>query len=116
MVPGVKITLLICFTVLLSCFLAISYNEYVNRYIIITASDNSLYIFDKKSTVLNHCVNDQCSVINTKLPQSQLWQFNGSSGHQIPAQQIPQNIPQMQGTPIPGSSYSQSPIITSNNA
>jgi hypothetical protein len=48
--------------------LFISYNEYSNRYSLISTSDNSIYIFDKKSTVLNKCDEKGCSIIETKLP------------------------------------------------
>jgi hypothetical protein len=68
MVNGVKNTLIVCITILVSCVLLISYNEYTNRYILITTSDNILYIFDKKSTILNKCSGNECAVIETKLP------------------------------------------------
>ncbi|MDR1289312.1 MAG: hypothetical protein LBJ77_02880 [Holosporales bacterium] len=68
MVYGVKNTLIICLTILVACVLFISYNEYTNRYALVVTQDNSLYIFDKKSTVLNKCSDKGCSVIETKLP------------------------------------------------
>ncbi|MDR3224029.1 MAG: hypothetical protein LBT03_00355 [Holosporales bacterium] len=68
MFGGVKITLIISLTVLTSCILLISYSEYANRYNIIGNSDNSIYIFDKKSIVLNRCSENGCKVIETKLP------------------------------------------------
>ena len=75
MIESVKITLLICLTGLVASVLVISYNEYTNRYEIISTADNTLYIFDRKSTILNKCKNGECSVITTKLPQIQLWQM-----------------------------------------
>ena len=68
MFGGVKITLILCLTIVVSCVLFISYNEYTNRYSLLTANDNSLYIFDKKSTVLNKCDGNSCVVVETKLP------------------------------------------------
>ncbi|MDR1034675.1 MAG: hypothetical protein LBL32_01940 [Holosporales bacterium] len=68
MVNGVKNTLIICLTILVSCVLFISYNEYTNRYTLVVTQDNSLYIFDKKSTILNKCSDKGCAVIETKLP------------------------------------------------
>jgi hypothetical protein len=68
MINGVKITLVICLTILVSCVLCISYNEYTNRYSIVAANDNALYIFDKKSAVLNRCSEKGCELIETKLP------------------------------------------------
>lgn len=50
------------------CVLFISYNEYTNRYSLLTTNENSIYIFDKKSTVLNKCDAKGCSIIETKLP------------------------------------------------
>lgn len=68
MFGGVKITLILCLTILVSCVLFISYNEYSNRYTLVATGDNSLYIFDKKSTVLNKCDGKTCAIIETKLP------------------------------------------------
>ena len=68
MIGGIKATLIICLTVLVSCVLFISYNEYANRYSLIATNDNHLYIFDKKSTVLNRCGEKGCELIETKLP------------------------------------------------
>ncbi len=68
MFSGVKITLIICLTIITSCVLFISYNEYSGRYSIVSTSDNGIYIFDKKSTVLNKCDGKNCVVIETKLP------------------------------------------------
>ncbi|MDR0630817.1 MAG: hypothetical protein LBF70_02180 [Holosporales bacterium] len=68
MINGVKITLIISLTILVACVLFISYNEYINRYSIVVANDNSLFIFDKKSTVLNKCGSKGCEIIETKLP------------------------------------------------
>lgn len=50
------------------CVLFISYNEYTNRYSLLTTNENSVYIFDKKSTALNKCDAKGCAVIETKLP------------------------------------------------
>ncbi|MDR0640222.1 MAG: hypothetical protein LBF65_00585 [Holosporales bacterium] len=63
-----KNTLIICLTILISCVLFISYNEYTNRYTLVATQDNSLYIFDKRSTVLNRCSAKGCELIETKLP------------------------------------------------
>lgn len=68
MFGGVKITLILCLTIVVSSVLFISYNEYLNRYELIATNDNSVYIFDKRSTVLNRCDNKGCNVIETKLP------------------------------------------------
>ncbi len=68
MFGGVKITLILCATMIVCCVLVISYNEYTNRYTLLTNGDNSIYIFDKKSTVLNKCDGKTCSTIETKLP------------------------------------------------
>ncbi|MDR2666795.1 MAG: hypothetical protein LBB34_01600 [Holosporales bacterium] len=68
MFGGVKITLILCTTIVVSCILVISHNEYTNRYHVIATGDNSVYIFDKKSTVLNKCDAKGCSVIETRFP------------------------------------------------
>jgi hypothetical protein len=67
-INGVKITITICVTVMVSCVLFISYSEYVNRYSLVSAPDNSVYIFDKKSHALNRCNDSGCQAIETKLP------------------------------------------------
>ena len=68
MFGGVKITLILCLTMIVCCVLFISYNEYADRYSLIATNDNSLYIFDKKSSVLNRCDGETCRMIETKLP------------------------------------------------
>lgn len=80
MFGGVKITLIICLTIITSCVLFISYNEYSGRYSIVSTSDNGIYIFDKKSTVLNRCDGKNCIVIETKLPTKTI--LNQDSGFQ----------------------------------
>jgi hypothetical protein len=40
----------------------------MHRYSVIATADNSVYIFDKKSTMLNKCDTYGCAVINTNLP------------------------------------------------
>lgn len=75
MFGGIKITLILCLTVVVSCVLFISYNEYTNRYSLVIAPDNSVYIFDKKSTVLNRCNENGCAVIETKLPTKTINSF-----------------------------------------
>jgi hypothetical protein len=69
MFGAVKMTLIICLTIVIVCVLLISYNEYEGRYFVIGSTDNSLYIFDKKSAVLNKCSEKGCVVVETKLPQ-----------------------------------------------
>ena len=76
MFGGVKITLILCATMVVCCVLFISYNEYTNRYTLLTSNDNSLYIFDKKSTVLNKCDSKSCSAIETKLPMQNRMNFD----------------------------------------
>ncbi len=68
MFGGIKITLILCLTIIVSCVLFISYNEYTNRYTLLSTNDNVLYIFDKKSVVLNRCDGKGCALIETKLP------------------------------------------------
>lgn len=80
MFGGVKITLIICLTIITSCILFISYNEYSERYSIVSTSDNGIYIFDKKSTVLNRCDGKNCFVIETKLPTKTI--LNQDTGFQ----------------------------------
>jgi hypothetical protein len=70
MFGGVKMTLVICITIIVVCVLLISYNEYEGRYYVVGNADNSLYIFDKKNAVLNKCNENGCVVIETKLPQT----------------------------------------------
>ena len=72
LISGVKVTLIICLTILVSAILIISYSEYVNRYAIVTTQNNNVYIFDKKSTVLNRCNDNGCSLVETKLPSTVL--------------------------------------------
>ncbi|MDR1609477.1 MAG: hypothetical protein LBR78_01315 [Holosporales bacterium] len=69
MFGGVKIALITSLTILTSCVLFISYNECTNRYIIHGNSDNTIWIFDKKSTTLNKCGEDGCKVVETKFPK-----------------------------------------------
>lgn len=76
MFGGVKITLILCLTIVVSCVLFISYNEYTNRYTLIATNDNSLYIFDKKSTFLNKCDGKTCTLIETKLPSKTSLNFD----------------------------------------
>lgn len=78
MFGGVKITLILCLTMIVCCVLFVSYNEYTNRYSLITTSDNSLYIFDKKSSVLNRCDGETCRMIETKLPAKMTLGFEPS--------------------------------------
>lgn len=68
LINGVKITLIICLTIIVTCVLGMSYSEYLNRYSLITTQDNGLYIFDKKNTILNRCNDNGCKVIETHLP------------------------------------------------
>ncbi|MDR1476345.1 MAG: hypothetical protein LBI20_03460 [Holosporales bacterium] len=68
MVNGIKNTLIVCLTILVACVLFISYNEYTNRYALVATKDNSLYIFDKKSAMLNKCSDNGCTLIETKFP------------------------------------------------
>lgn len=67
-INGVKVTLTICLTIIVSCVLFISYSEYTNRYMLIPAQDNGVFIFDKKSTILNKCDDNSCKLLETKLP------------------------------------------------
>ncbi len=69
-INGVKITFTICLTIIVCCVLSISFSEYTNRYTIVPVSDNSVYIFDKKSTTLNKCDKDGCQLLDTKLPST----------------------------------------------
>jgi hypothetical protein len=55
---------------MVSCILFISYSEYVNKYIIVSTPDNSIYIFDKKTHSLNKCNDSECKKIDTKLPDN----------------------------------------------
>jgi hypothetical protein len=80
MFGAVKITLVICLTILVSCVLFISYNEYTNRYNLVTTNDNGVYIFDKKNTVLNKCDANGCQVIETKLPNNSILSTVSSFG------------------------------------
>ena len=68
MVESVKITLLVCLTCITSSVLILSYNEYTNRYELITSQNNCIYIFDKKTTTLNKCENGKCEVLRTNFP------------------------------------------------
>lgn len=77
MIEHTKITLLICLTSLVICILALSYNDYHNRFSIISMPDNAIYIFDKKSAILNRCINGECQIVNTKFPNLPFW-GNGS--------------------------------------
>ncbi len=66
-INGVKITIVICLTIIVSCILFISYSEYVDRYTVVPTQDNSVYIFDKKTTALNKCNNEGCKSLETNL-------------------------------------------------
>lgn len=67
-ISGVKITLIMCLTILVSIILFISYNEYIHRYEIVATQKGDIYIFDKKSTILNRCNEKECEIIKTNLP------------------------------------------------
>lgn len=67
-INGVKVTITICLTIIVSSVLFISYSEYIHRYTIVSSPDNSVYIFDKKSTTLNKCDEKGCKFLETKLP------------------------------------------------
>ena len=84
MIDSTKITILLCLTIIVTSILVMSYNEYVNRFSIITTQNNVIYIFDKKSTILNKCENGQCVQIPTYFPQNPLLQWNNT---QQPMQQ-----------------------------
>lgn len=65
---AVKMTLIICLTIVLSAILMIAYDEYTKRYTLIATANSDLYIFDKKSGILNRCNANGCQIIETKLP------------------------------------------------
>ena len=67
---SVKMTIVICLTVVVMGVLFISYNEYINRYKIVSNADNSVYIFDQKTNVLNHCEKGGCKLLEPIFPQS----------------------------------------------
>ena len=69
-INGVKITLVVCFTVMLAFILHIAYLEYVDRYTIIYTPDNAVFIFDKKTTIMSRYANGACQLIDTKLPNT----------------------------------------------
>ena len=89
MIDSTKITILLCLTILVTSILVMSYNEYVNRFSIIATQNNVIYIFDKKSAVLNKCENGQCTQIPTYFPQNPLLQWNNT---QQQTQQYATNI------------------------
>ena len=89
MIDSTKITILLCLTILVTSILVMSYNEYVNRFSIIATQNNVIYIFDKKSAVLNKCENGQCIPIPTYFPQNPLLQWNNT---QRQTQQYATNI------------------------
>lgn len=89
MIDSTKITILLCLTILVTSILVMSYNEYVNRFSIIATQNNVIYIFDKKSAVLNKCENGQCTQIQTYFPQNPLLQWNNT---QQQTQQYATNI------------------------
>ena len=96
MIDSTKITILLCLTILVTSILVMSYNEYVNRFSIIATQDNGIYIFDKKSTVLNRCENGKCITIPTNFPQNQLLNMNNNSQNHQQSQQYVANV-----TPLP---------------
>lgn len=112
MFGGVKITLIICLTIITSCVLFISYNEYSERYSIVSTSDNGIYIFDKKSTVLNRCDGKNCFVIETKLPTKTI--LNQDTGFQQ-SKLFESEKPMVTATLDNSNINSDSKIINSNN-
>lgn len=103
------------------CVLFISYNEYTNRYSLLTTNENSIYIFDKKSTVLNKCDAKGCSIIETKLPtkmemsfapafqQSKMFDSNPPMTQSI-NEKIPQT-PSAKAETTPSNSQEPSPTV-----
>jgi hypothetical protein len=79
MISGVKITLTICMTILVSCALFIGYNEYTNRYSLIASEGDSLYIFDKKNVMLSRCKEGHCELVETKLPSGGISLFKSDN-------------------------------------
>lgn len=101
MIDSTKITILLCLTILVTSILVMSYNEYVNRFSIIATQDNGIYIFDKKSAVLNRCENGRCIAIPTQFPQNPIFNIgNNKSNQQQYATNVTQNQTQlMQNNP-----------------
>ena len=95
MIDSTKITILLCLTILVTSILVMSYNEYVNRFSIIATQDNVIYIFDKKSTVLNKCEKGQCITIPTNFPQNPLLQMSSNKGKDNQTQQYATNVTQL---------------------
>lgn len=109
MIDNTKISILFCLTVIVTGILIMSYNEYVNRFSIITTQNNVIYIFDKKSATLNKCENDQCTLIQTNFPQNPIMQNNNKNQA---TQQYATNV-----TPLPNimPNQQQQNNITPNN-
>lgn len=95
MIANVKITFLICLTFIISTILFLSYSEYNHRYELITTQNNGIYIFDKKTTILNKCENGKCETIQTNFPNVRILDRFSTP---TPVQAIPQNITPAQGT------------------
>ena len=110
MVDSTKITILLCLTILVTSILVMSYNEYVNRFSIIATQDNGIYIFDKKSTVLNRCENGKCITIPTNFPQNPLLSMSNSSQSNQQSQQYAANV-----TPLPTVNQQQNNNVQYNN-
>ena len=98
MIDSTKITILLCLTILVTSILVMSYNEYVNRFSIIATQDNGLYIFDKKSAVLNRCENGRCIAIPTQFPQNPIFQLGNNKNNQ---QQYTDNVTSNQTQIVP---------------
>ena len=99
-INGVKITLVVCFTIILAFILHIAYCEYVDRYSIIYTSDNAVFIFDKKTTIMSRYANGTCQLIDTKLPNSGINRNNMTPQMPVFAGQQPMQQNQMPQQPI----------------
>lgn len=92
MIDSTKISILLCLTIIVTSILVMSYNEYVNRFSIIATHDNGIYIFDKKSTMLNKCENGKCTLMQTYFNQNPVLQMDT---RQQQVQQYATNITQL---------------------
>ncbi len=93
MVESVKITLLLCLTGISSCILFLSYEEYTNRYALVTTQSNVVYIFDKKTVTLNKCENGRCEIIHTNFPTDRLPSARSGQAVQVNGSNLIENTP-----------------------
>jgi flagellar biosynthesis GTPase FlhF len=76
---SVKITIVICSTIIVVAILFLSYKEYINRYSLIPGKDDHIFVLDKKTKMLNYCDSEKCNMVELQLPETHSFSSAGFS-------------------------------------